>query len=67
MRRARKRSYDFSLTLEAVAGLTLSLECGGCGSPVGGDGQCGFVGCHATAAIMGRNSINAIVALSTSH
>lgn len=48
----RKRSYEFSLTLEAVAGLTLTLECGGCSSPVGGDGQCGFAGCHATAAIL---------------
>ena len=49
----------FSLTLEAVAGLTLSLECGGCGSPVSGDGQCAFVGCHATAAILGRIFIKA--------
>ena len=56
----RKRSYEFSLTLEAVAGLTLTLECGGCSSPVGGDGQCGFAGCHATAAILGRNLIKAL-------
>ena len=58
-RQHRKRSYVFSLTLEAVAGLTLSLECGACGSPVLGDGQCGFVGCHVTAAILGRNLIKA--------
>ena len=56
----RKRSYLFDLTLEAVAGLTLSLECGACGSVVGGDGHCGFVGCHATAAILGRNLIKAV-------
>ena len=58
-RQRRKGSYVFGLTLESVAGLTLSLECGACGSQVGGDGQCGFVGCHATAAILGRSLIKA--------
>ena len=58
-RQRRKGSYVFGLTLESVAGLTLSLECGACGSQVGGDGQCGFVGCHATAAILGRSFIKA--------
>ena len=58
-RQGRRRSYVFGFTLESVAGLTLSLECGACGSQVGGDGQCGFVGCHATAAILGWSYIKA--------